>query len=729
MYEPIGRRLKIEHLKNKVLSFFARYPNQLFKTKELARRLGLKSEKEYSILRTVLKSLEETQQVRRGRRGKFGHLEVPQTVVGKFEMTTQGFGFVTVEGLEQDVFIAPRYRGMAVHGDLVEVSLFALGTRKRGNGTRREGEIVRVVERARTNVVGTLERSRNFYIVVPDDRKIARDVYVAKEKLNKAKVGEKVVVLIESWGVGHLNPEGTIVEVLGQSGEPQAEIKSIVREFNLPTTFPREVLKEAEKVSVPIPENEIARRLDFRKDICFTIDPEDAKDFDDAVSLEQLADGHLRLGVHIADVSYYVREKSALDQEALKRGTSVYFPNMVIPMLPEQLSNVICSLRPHEDRLAFSVFMTVSPRGAVKEYDIRESVIRSKRRFTYEEVEEFLTTESALQTGSGEENAILERLRGMQKLGAVLTKKRMREGSIDFESSEAKFRFDEEGKPAEILKKTRLQSHRLVEEFMLLANQVIAKHIGLVKKEEHIKPFLYRIHDSPDPDRIRELALFVQQFGYSLHVDGGVSSKALQKLLDQVRGTEVENVINEVALRSMAKAIYSERNIGHFGLSFQYYAHFTSPIRRYPDLVVHRLLKEYAAGVTLERRLEILKRLPFVAKQSSEMERTAMEAERAAVKVMQVEYMKRHLGDEFHAIVSGVTHYGLFVEVNDLLVEGMIHVRDLDDDYYTYNEKKYALVGRRTGRQYRLGDKIRVKVIRINPEEREIDFALLGNYA
>lgn len=717
--------MKIEQLKNKVLSLLAKYPNQLFNTNELARRLSLKTDKEYINLRTVLKSLEESQQVRRGRRGKFGHIQVPQTVVGKFDMTTQGFGFVTVDGFEQDVFIAPRYRGMAVHGDIVEVSLFAQGTKKREDGARIEGEIVRVVERGRVNVVGTLEHSRNFYIVVPDDRKIARDIFVAKENLNKAKVGEKVVVLIESWGVSHLNPEGTIVEVLGRAGEPQAEIKSIIREFNLPTAFPKEILREGEAVSAPVPESELKRRLDFREGICFTIDPEDAKDFDDAVSLEPMADGNVRLGVHIADVSYYVREGSDLDKEALKRATSVYFPNMVIPMLPEQLSNVVCSLRPGEDRLAYSVFMTVTPRGAVKDYEIRETVIRSKRRFTYEEVEALLTDESGSNQHPAGEKTHLDRLRAMQKLSATLTKKRMKEGSIDFESPEAKFRFDEAGEPIEIQKKTRLRSHRLVEEFMLLANQVVAKHVGLAKKEEHIKPFLYRIHDSPDPERIRDLAQFVQKLGYSLHIDDGVTSKDLQKLLDQVKGTEVENVINEVALRSMAKAIYSERNIGHFGISFPYYAHFTSPIRRYPDLVVHRLLKEYAKEVSLQRRQEILRRLPHIAKQSSDMERRAMEAERAAVKVMQVEYMKRHVGDEFHAVISGVTRFGLFVEINDLLAEGMIHVRDLDDDYYTYDEKKYALIGRRTGRQYRLGDGVRVKVIRINPEEREIDFALL----
>lgn len=636
---------------------------------------------------------------------------------GKLQLTKQGFGFVRSEETQEDIFIPPSFIGNAGDGDRVRVSLFAESTAKK-KGLKQEGEIVEVLNRSTASIVGTLQKSRRLFVVVNDNRK-GKDVFISKEDLNDAGEGDKVVVEVESWGSGHQNPEGRVIEVLGRSGDVSAEIKSVAREFKLPLSFPPEVVRESKALVLQIPAEEIKRRLDFRERTCVTIDPADAKDFDDAVSLDKLDDGNYRLGVHIADVSYYVRENTALDKEALSRGTSIYFPNGVIPMLPENLSNVICSLRPDEDRLTYSVFMVVTPKGAVKDYEIREAIIRSKRRFSYEEVQEIIAHPENARKGDHP-----ELIQEMFRLSSTLTKKRMKEGSIDFESAEAKFEFDAQGKPTAIVKKVRLESHRLVEEFMLLANKVVARHIGLARKEEHPKPFIYRIHDSPDPERIRELSHFVEKFGYKLRIDGGVTTKALQKLLHDVKGTEVENVINEVALRAMAKAVYSDRNIGHYGLAFDYYSHFTSPIRRYPDLMIHRLLKEYETNISLDRRNAIRKRLPAVAQQSSEMERRALDAERAAIKVMQVEFMKRHVGDEFHAVISGVTHFGIFVEVNDLLVEGMIHVRDLRDDYYAYDEKHYALVGRRQGKQYRLGDSLYVKVVRVNPEERQIDFEI-----
>jgi len=527
--------------------------------------------------------------------------------------------------------------------------------------------------------------------------------------------------VVEEWTNPNLNPEGKIVEVLGKRGEVRAEMKSVIRMFNLPTEFPKEVLEETERIPATIPRGEYAKRLDLRDELCFTIDPEDAKDFDDAVSLEILPTGEYKLGVHIADVSHYVREGSALDAEAFRRGTSVYLADDVIPMLPEKLSTIVCSLRPYEDRLTYSAIMIVDERGNVKDYTIEKSVINSKRRFTYEEVQKIL------ETGRGD---FSEMLLHMNALAKRLLKKRMKEGSLDFETSEVKFRFDAKGQPAEIVKQHRLDAHRLIEDFMLLANKTVAMHVAHGKKEKssaskQLLPFIYRVHDFPNPEKIEELASFVAQFGYSLNTSGGVTSRALQKLLKDVHGKEEEAVINEVAIRSMAKAVYSEHNIGHFGLAFKCYTHFTSPIRRYPDLVVHRLLSEYSRSMSMKRRQYLKDLLPEICIQSSKMEQRAMEAERESVKVMQVEYMKRHVGDEFRAVISGVTHFGLFVEITDLLVEGLIRIRDLEDDYYVFDEKNYALIGRRTRRRYRLGDKVRVRVIRVDPEEREIDFGLV----
>lgn len=647
------------------------------------------------------------------------HKKAPTNrVVGTLSTTRRGFGFVTIEGTDEEVFIAERFMSTALHGDKVAVALFArpVRSRRRNEQDRLEGEIVEVLERRTTTIVGTLEESRHAFFVVPDDEHFVRDVYVAKEEAKGARRGDKVVVQLLPWNDPAMNPEGIILEVLGRAGDARVEVLSVARAFGLPMSFPPAVEREAASFPDAIPAHEIAQRLDLRGIPCVTIDPEDAKDFDDAVSYERLPNGTMRLGVHIADVSYYVKEGSALDAEAFLRGTSVYLVNEVIPMLPERLSNDLCSLRPSIDRLTYSVLMEMADDGAVKDYTIVKTVIRSARRFAYEEVQEIL------EKGRGE---FAEMLLPLHRLTQVLNRKRKKAGSIDFDTGEAKFRFDEHGFPSAIIKKERLDAHRLIEECMLLANKVVAEHIGKVKREEHAKPFVYRVHDVPDPSRLEDLSNFVKHLGYSLDVKHGVSSLQLQRLLDKVKGTEVENVVNEVALRSMAKAVYSEKNIGHFGLAFKYYTHFTSPIRRYPDLVVHRLLKEYEKGLSAARRAELARRLPIICRQSSDRERLAAEAERESVKVMQVEFMKRHVGDEFEGVIAGVTNFGLFVEINDLLVQGLVRMKDLSDDYYLFDEQRYQLKGRSRGKVYRLGDTVRVQVVSVNPERREIDFRLV----
>ncbi len=714
----------IASLKKNILTLLSRDPKKRFSTKVLAKRLRIKARHEYEDLLEAIADLQREGCVaadlhgsvryvaRRPDRGPRSHL-----LQGVLTVTKRGPGFVRVEGKDEEIAIAPDRMGTALHGDTVSVAPFAAPVRRRVPREQRrvEGEIVAVIRRRFTTLVGTLHRTHRTLFVIPDDERIPRDIYVAEEETQGAREGDKVCVELMPWEDAHRNPEGKIVEVLGPSGDPRVEVLSVAHMFGLPLHFPRAALQEADALEERPQDGESSSRRDLRNVACITIDPTDAKDFDDAVSCEPL-DGHgWRVGVHIADVSHYVREGSALDREAYLRGTSVYLANQVVPMLPERLSNELCSLRPHVDRLTYSVIMDVDSHGTVATYTITPSVIHSARRFTYEEAQEII------QRGEGEFGDVLLPL---VQLSRVLYRKRRSRGSIDFDMPEAKFSFDEEGLPSQIHKKERLDSNRLIEECMLLANKTVARHIAPLKSGERERPFIYRVHDAPDPGRLADLARFVRQFGYSLDVQSGVSARALQKLLDSVKGSEVENVINEVALRSMAKAVYSEKNIGHYGLGFPYYTHFTSPIRRYPDLMVHRLLREYARGLTDERRSDLAHRLPAVCRQSSDQERLAMEAERASVKVMQVEYMKRHIGDEFDGVIVGVTDFGLFVEINDLLVEGLIPVRDLMDDYYMFDEQHYSLRGRSRGKTYRLGDVIRISVAAVDPEKRTIDFAL-----
>lgn len=704
-------------LRAKILAHFDKHPRDGFKSYQLKRRLNITTDHEFEALRDVLHAMVDKGELAWTKKMGYHRIVHSRGVTGTIKISKQGFGIVTTES-SGEIFIDKRSLGTALNGDTVEVALFAAKKISKTGDDRIEGEVIGVQQRAQTEFVGTLERSQNFYFVLPDDATMQRDIYVAAESLNGSTPGEKVLVTLEEWNDPHLNPEGKVLTVLGKAGDPFVELRSVIQAFRLPTSFPEEVKSEVAQFENAIPAGELKKRLDLRKMTIVTIDPYDAKDFDDALSIDILDEETFKLGVHIADVTAYVKEGTALDAEAYLRATSVYLANQVVPMLPEKLSNALCSLMPNVDRLAFTCFMTITKKGKITSYEFFRSVINSKRRFTYEEAEEILDHNKGECAGE---------LTALWSLAKILRKKRMKNGSIDFDSTEAKFRYDEKGKPVEIYIKKRLKSHQLVEECMLIANQIVATHIAKKNKGKEPLPFVYRIHDTPDPDKLNSLALFVRKFGHSLNITDTSSSKELQKLLAEVEGTKEEVLINKVTLRSMAKAVYSDENIGHYGLAFDYYTHFTSPIRRYPDLLVHRLLDEYNHGMSDEREAYFRKRLSEWCKHSSERERVATDAERESVKVMQVEYMKQHIGDEFEGIISGVTQFGIFIEINDLLVEGLLHVRDLDDDFYSYDDKQYAMIGQRHGIRYRLGDVIKVKVAKVNPEQRKIDFVLAEN--
>jgi ribonuclease R len=710
----------------RVLEYLAHEQHRQFKAKELARALRIPPSR-YPEFRDFLKELAREGKIAKLKRNQYGAAQQASVLVGKLHVKTQGYAFLIAGEGHEDVFISQKNMSTALNGDVVKVQLFA-----RPSGRKPEGRVVEVIKRARRNIVGTLRRGKYFYFVKPDEIKVLRDIYIPDEFLDGARPGQKVAVTIESWEDEALNPEGRIVKVLGFPDDPGVDVLSVAFSFDLPAKFPAEVEQMAEQLSLDITPEMLRRRLDLRDLLTLTIDPVDAKDFDDAVSLQHLPNGNLELGVHIADVSHYVTEHSPIDKEALARGTSVYLVDRVVPMLPENLSNDLCSLKPHTDRLTYSCIMEVTPKGKVVNYRIAESVIHSKRRFSYEEVQKILDGElSAESTAQSEDErkigkALDATLREMNELAHVLTRQRLRNGSLDFDTPEVKIILDAAGFPVEIRRKQRQDSNRLIEEFMLLANQTVAKHIDLMLARKGSKPpFIYRIHESPDPLKIEEFALFVKAFGYNFDHQQTITSKVLSRFLREIEGEPEADIIENVMLRSLMKAKYSTENVGHFGLAFKHYAHFTSPIRRYPDLIVHRTLKAYANGHGPEMYDQLASKLQHAAEQASERELVALEAERASVKMKQAQFMSRHLGEEFDGIISGVVSFGIFVEIPQFLVEGLVHVSDLEDDYYVFEEKAYRLKGQNSGRVYRLGDEVRVRVVRVDPNERLLDFVLV----
>ena len=679
------------------------------KIKEIAVVLQIPREQRDE-LKEILDALVEEGKIALSKRGKYSKGKT-ERLKGIFQANPRGFGFITPENGGDDVFVPEENINGAFQGD--EVEFIITGT---PGGRRREGRVVRVLSHNVTHIVGLYEKNKNYGFVRPDNQRYLTDIYIPEGKSMDAVSGHKVVVELTSYGGEHMKPEGYVVEIIGHINDPGTDILSIVKDYDLPVEFPEKVLNQAVRVGKDVSDADCQGRKDLREWMMVTIDGEDAKDLDDAVSVTKEG-GNFRLGVHIADVTNYVQERSALDREALKRGTSVYLADRVIPMLPHKLSNGICSLNAGEDRLALSCIMTVSPEGDVTDHEIAETVVRVDRRMSYNGVAKIL---------DGDEKAVRENeefvpmIRMMKELSEILREKRGRRGSINFDFPETKIELDENGHPVEIRPYERNAATKIIEDFMLLANETVA--------EEYFwreLPFLYRTHEAPDEEKMRQLGAFINNFGYHIHVRNEVRPKEIQKLLGKVEGTPEEPLISRLALRSMKQARYTTENTGHFGLAAKYYTHFTSPIRRYPDLQIHRIIKENLRGRLNEERISHYEQiLPEVAAQCSTRERTAEETEREVVKLKKSEYMQKRIGEEYEGVISGVTKWGVYVELPNT-IEGLVHVADMRDDHYEFAEERYELVGEHTGKIYKLGQKVRVRVTEADRIQRTVNFEII----
>ena len=706
---------KSTHIQREILRLLKESPGVPLGRKIISQALNIRKN-DYHVFNNSLQNLVREKKITQHKNLQFSLPQKMQSLQGELRLTKSGYGFVEVQDQEVDIFIAQPNLNTALDRDIVEVQLYAAS-----RGKRMEGFIKKIITRFRTHIVGTYHKTEFYSFVVPDDPKIYRDIIVRTDKNLNAQDGQKVLVKFEKWDRDQHNPEGAITEILGNPDDPGVDVVSVAYSFNLPVTFTDQLEKESKSISGDLSKVEMDGRLDLRKLTCFTIDPVDAKDFDDAVSLEKLDNGNWELGVHIADVSYYVEQNSLIDKEAFRRGTSVYLVDRVIPMLPEHLSNELCSLKPEVDRLTYTCFMEFDQNLEVNNYKISPSIINSNRRFNYQEVQDIIDGKRS--------DPLQENLKQMHQLSKALTEKRFRDGGIDFETPEVRFVLDEKGQPVEVVPVKRLDSHRLVEEFMLAANQVVAIHIFKISPQKNkLLPFLYRVHEQPNEEKINKLFDFLSALQVPFKPVKKVTSKYIQELLESIKGTKEELLIEEVALRSMMRAVYSEKNIGHFGLGFRDYTHFTSPIRRYPDLTVHRLLKQYTKSIkqTSDNQLNQLKK---IADQSTKMERLAVEAERESIKLKQTEYISKHIGEEFKGLVSGVTSFAIFVELEKTFIEGTIHISNLTDDFYIYDEKTYSMIGRDTEKVIRMGDEVLIRVESVDLEKRITHFTLLENYS
>lgn len=702
-----GSQSPYNELKNLVQEVLNDQKNGRISHKQLIKKLGVRDKKTKNIIKSILNELSKNKP--KGK-GSGAEMVSEKEISGRVDFVNARMAYIVSDDMETDVIVKAENLKYALDDDTVRVQLF----QSRSKSGRIEGKVIEIVNRFRKEFVGRVEVSANYAFVVPDFKKMHYDIFVSSANLKKAKHDDKVVVEITRWPEHNKSPEGIVTSVLGKSGENEAEIHSIMAEFGLPFKFPDKLIQQADKIPDGVTENEVLARRDFRDILTFTIDPHDAKDFDDALSLRKLSNGHWEVGVHIADVTHYIQQNTLLEDEAKDRATSVYLVDRTIPMLPEKISNELCSLRPFEDKLTFSAVFEIDDNGHIKNEWFGKTVIHSNRRFTYEDAQE------RIEKKSGD---FFTELTVLNELALKLKVERFMRGSINFETTEVKFDLDEQGKPIGLKTKERKDAHKLVEEFMLLANKKVAEYVYKMKKGKTKNTFVYRTHDYPDVEKLNAFSVFAKKFGHELHVNETAISRSLNNLIEDIEGKPEQNVLQTLAIRSMAKAKYTTEAKGHFGLAFPHYSHFTSPIRRYPDMMVHRMLLHYLGdGPSLSEAAFEKK-----CQHSSEMEKRAADAERASIKYKQVEFMETMLGEVFDGIVSGVSEWGVYVEMTKTKCEGMIRLADLEGDYYSHDPDNYCVVGQNHGKVITLGDDISVKVINTDINRRIIDLELVEN--